>query len=227
MKKRRVPEVQVYSIAPAAAPSLAQGRTGTLHETAKWQRDNKYILSGYRRENPYYLEILASLVFLHNETCNVYTHLVGVVLLPFVATTATRSLSQPQFLNVMSIDYTMFGIFFWSAECCLIFSAVYHLVGPHSHQVEQFWHRMDLLGIVIITVGTFIPGIYYIFICELALRILHWFIMRHVYTGIWSDTGFHSVPYTGYMRHSAGCASIALRYQKPTRCKASKSIQDR
>ncbi|CEJ91942.1 hypothetical protein VHEMI07624 [[Torrubiella] hemipterigena] len=36
---------------------------------------------------------------------------------------------------------------------------------------------MDLLGIVIVTVGTFIPGIYYIFFCELALRRFHWFIV--------------------------------------------------
>lgn len=162
----------------AANANSAKGRrTVNWNEIPKWQHDNKYILSGYRREKADYLEILRSLTFLHNETCNVYTHLIGAILLPLVAMTIMPTLSQPQFLAVSTTDYTMFAIFFWSAECCLLFSAAYHLVGPHSHEVEQFWHRMDLLGIVIVTTGTFIPGIYYIFYCTLALQRFHWFIV--------------------------------------------------
>ncbi|OBT76498.1 hypothetical protein VF21_03947 [Pseudogymnoascus sp. 05NY08] len=162
--------------APTTRPT-AKARTTTWHEIPERQRDNKYILSGYRLEKADYLDIVTSLTFLHNETCNVYTHLVGALLLPLIATTFMRILSEPQFLNVLGTDYFMFGIFFWCAECCLIFSATYHLVGSHSHDVEQFWHRMDLLGIVIVTVGTFIPGIFYIFICEPGLQKLHWAII--------------------------------------------------
>ncbi|KAG8664346.1 uncharacterized protein FPOAC1_013684 [Fusarium poae] len=71
----------------------------------------------------------------------------------------------------------MFSVFFCSAEICLIFSAMYHLMGCLSHEREQFWHRLDLLGIVIVTVGTFIPGIYYIFNCEPTLQKIHWIIV--------------------------------------------------
>jgi len=39
---------------------------------------------------------------------------------------------------------------------------------------------MDLLGIVILTVATFIPGIYYIFICEPGLQKLHWAIVSYL-----------------------------------------------
>ncbi|KAJ5242225.1 uncharacterized protein N7469_000552, partial [Penicillium citrinum] len=131
----------------------------------------------YRPENANYLDIITSLTFLHNETCNVYTHLIGALLLPFIATASLRILSEPQFFNVSGTDYIMFQIFFWSAESCLVFSTLYHLLGPHSHGVEQFWHRMDLLGIVVVTVGTFIPGIYYIFNCEPRLQKLHWAII--------------------------------------------------
>jgi Haemolysin-III related len=164
--------------APTTRPA-AEARTVTWYEISEWQQDNKYILSGYRPENADYREIFTSLTFLHNETCNVYTHLVGAVLLPLIATAFMRVLSEPHFLNVSETDYVMFGIFFWCAECCLIFSAAYHLIGPHSHAVEQFWHRMDLLGIVIVTVGTFIPGIYYIFTCEPSLQKLHWAIVSY------------------------------------------------
>ncbi|EHK47893.1 mPR-like GPCR protein [Trichoderma atroviride IMI 206040] len=162
---------------PPTPRPMVKSQTVTWHEISEWQRDNRYILSGYRPERGDYLEILTSLTFLHNETCNVYTHLIGALLLPLIAFAVMQILSQPQFFDVSSSDYVIFGIFFCCAECCLIFSTIYHLVGSHSHAVEQFWLRMDLLGIVIVTVGTFIPGIYYIFICEPVLQKLHWAII--------------------------------------------------
>ena len=96
----------------------AKTRTVMWQEASEWQLDNKYILTGYRPENPDYLAILASLTFLHNETCNVYTHLVGAVLLPIVATAFLRFLAGLQFLRVSFMDYAMFGIYFWCAEIC-------------------------------------------------------------------------------------------------------------
>ncbi|KAJ5771467.1 uncharacterized protein N7511_003518 [Penicillium nucicola] len=154
--------------------SKAKARTIMRQELPEWQFDNNYILSGYRPAKADYLEIFTSLTFLHNESCNVYTHLVGALLLPLVATALLRYLAEPQFINVSSMDYTMFGIYFWCAETCLVLSAIYHLMQPHSHHVEQFWHGMDLLGIVIVTVGTFSSGIYYVFFCEPSLQNLHW-----------------------------------------------------
>jgi hypothetical protein len=77
---------------------------------------HKYILGGYRLEKADYLEIFTSLTFLHNETRNVYTHLVGALLLPLVATAFLRHLEQPEFLNILSIDYTMIGIYLWCGD---------------------------------------------------------------------------------------------------------------
>ena len=157
--------------------SKAKVRTVTWQEIPGWRLDNKHILSGYRPEKADYVEIFTSLAFLHNETCNVYTHLVGALVLPLVATASLRHLAEPQFLNVSFMDYVMFGIYFWSAEICLVLSTLYHLIQSHSHQVEQFWHGMDLFGIVIVTVGTFSSGIYYVFFCEPSLQKAHWGIV--------------------------------------------------
>ncbi|KAI6083015.1 mPR-like GPCR protein [Hypoxylon rubiginosum] len=168
-----------------------EARTVTWHQIPEWQRDNKYILSGYRQAKANYLEILASLTFLHNETCNVYTHLVGALLLPLIAVAFMRVLSEPQFLNVSETDYAMFGIYFLCAECCLVLSATFHLLAAHSHDVDQFWHRMDLLGIVIVIVGTFVPGIHYIFSCDPGLQKLHWGII--IASGF-TTAGLTSIP---------------------------------
>jgi adiponectin receptor len=162
--------------APTNQPK-AESQTVTWHKVPEWQLGNRYILSGYRLEKADYLEIFTSLTFLHNETCNVYTHLVGALLLPLITTAFMRALHRSQFLNVSGTDCVMFGIFFWCVESCLVFSAAYHLMGSHSHKVEQFRHGMDLLGIVIVRVATFVSGIYYIFICESNLQKLHWVIV--------------------------------------------------
>lgn len=145
---------------------------------SKWQVENKYILGGYRRESADYREIITSLCFLHNETCNIYTHLVGALLLPLAAPVFLRDLAKPQYHNVSSADYTVFGTYVSCAEMCLVLSVLYHLMQAHSHRVERFWHGMDLFGIVVVTVGTFSSGIYYVFFCEVRLQQLHWALVR-------------------------------------------------
>lgn len=177
LKKRQVPKVNMSTTNDAADSPEVTSRTATYQEISEWQFDNKFILSGYRREKADYLEVLGSLGFLHNETCNVYTHLIGALLLPLVAAIFLRHLAEPQFSDVSAVDYSMFGIYFVCAETCLILSTLYHLMQPHSHRVEQFWHGMDLLGIVIVTIGTFSSGIYFVFFCDAHLRKLHWAIV--------------------------------------------------
>ncbi|KAL6910519.1 mPR-like GPCR protein [Trichoderma evansii] len=177
IKKRHVQGANTDNMEMPKTRPATKARTVTWHELSEWRRDNKYILSGYRPTTAAYTDILTSLMFLHNETCNVYTHLIGALLLPLIAISVMQMLSEPQFLDVSGTDYVVFGIFFCCAEWNLIFSTIYHPVGSHSHAIEQFWLRMDLLGIVTVTVGTFIPGIYYIFPCEPDLQKLYWAII--------------------------------------------------
>lgn len=116
LKKRQVPKVNMSTMNDPTNQSKAKARTVMWQEISEWRLDNKYILGGYRPEKADHLEIFTSLTFLHNETCNVYTHLVGALLLPLVATAFLRYLAEPQFLNVSSMDYAMSGIYFWCAE---------------------------------------------------------------------------------------------------------------
>lgn len=158
----------------------ARAQTLVWDEAPAWQQDNKYILTGYRPGNTSYSEVFTSLTILHNETCNIYTHLMGALLLPLVAASFVQVLSEPRFPSVAGADYVALGIFFCSAECCLVFSTAYHLMECHSYSVEQFCLRMDLLGIIAATVGTSASGIYYVFACEPSLQKLHWTVVRHI-----------------------------------------------
>src|SRR6266699_6620276 len=93
LKKRQMAKVHTSTTDDPPNLSKAKARTVTCQEISGWHLDNKYILRGYRPEKADYLEIFTSLTFLHNETCNVYTHLVGALLLPVVATAFLRYLA--------------------------------------------------------------------------------------------------------------------------------------
>jgi adiponectin receptor len=180
VRKRWMPSDNRGNVEMPTSRPEAGAITVGLNNAPEWQRDNKYIVRGYRPRNTGYLDVVKSLTFLHNETCNIYTHLIGTLLLPFLAASFLQVLSEPQFSNVSGKDYIVLGIFFWSAECCLVFSTAYHLVGCYSYDVEQFWLRMDLLGIVAVIIGTSIPEIYYAFACEPSLQKLHCTVVRHI-----------------------------------------------
>lgn len=49
-------------------------------EIPSWQQDNEYILSGYRQTTGSYKNCLESLKYIHNETVNVYTHVIGAAI---------------------------------------------------------------------------------------------------------------------------------------------------
>ncbi|OAA37702.1 mPR-like GPCR protein [Cordyceps fumosorosea ARSEF 2679] len=155
-------------------------RTISWYEVPKWRQGNKYILSGYRRELPNHRALLDGLKYLHNETCNVYTHILGALGLPVIAVIVLSALhSQPRFSGVSGGDYAIFLIFFCSAEIFLLLSIMFHLFSAHSEAVQRFWYRMDLLGMVVATEGTLISAIYYVFFCSPLLQKLHWLIVSH------------------------------------------------
>lgn len=142
------------------APKFVQyerkpGRRTVIREEAhEWLRDNKYIRRGYRPGMANLLDLFASMTFLHKETCNVYAHFIGAILMPLLASIYTRVLSDTRLFPVTTGDYLMFDLFFGNAKCCLVLSTLYHLDMSHSRAGEQFWLRMDLLGIIIVTEGT-------------------------------------------------------------------------
>lgn len=79
IKKRHMQGLTPNTTSTAANQRKPGARTVTWEEIHEWQRDNKYIRRGYRPGTANFLKILTSLTFLHNETCNVYTHLIGAL----------------------------------------------------------------------------------------------------------------------------------------------------
>ncbi len=138
-----------------------------------WQRDNHYIHSGYRRASNSYLTSLRSLTYLHNESVNIWSHLLGAIISLFVAVALYGSLA-PRYETASQADVCAFSCFFLGAAGCLGMSATYHAISNHSPSVASWGNKLDYVGIVLLIWGSFVASIYYGFACHPHLRIMYW-----------------------------------------------------
>jgi adiponectin receptor len=142
-----------------------------------WQRDNPHICSSYRKPSGSYHRSFASLFFIHNETVNVYTHLIPALATPPGAV-ALYKLLQPRYAQATQSDVVAFSCFFLGATLCLGMSATYHTVSNHSPRVNKLGNQLDYVGIVLLITGSFVPSIYYGFWCDPNLQILYWAMVK-------------------------------------------------
>ncbi|KAL2258021.1 hypothetical protein VTK26DRAFT_8837 [Humicola hyalothermophila] len=175
---------------PAAAspelplPSAMAGRekrrrAGLLSydELPDWYRDNVHIRHGYRPVSRSARASLASWLYVHNESVNIYSHLVpaaafllGEWYVHHLLCARYREPRRP----VQTADHLVFAFFLLTAAVCLGLSAGYHTLLNHSQRIEALWLRLDLVGIVFLILGYFISGVYMIFWCESLQRTIYW-----------------------------------------------------
>ncbi|GAA6059077.1 hypothetical protein JCM10212_002048 [Sporobolomyces blumeae] len=167
----------------------------SFNELEMWQKDNAQITKGYRKLTGSYWKSFATVPTLHNETVNIWTHLVGssvailtlaylvVDLAPTSETIATprqgwlapfARLPYP-FPNeyqpsVTWADAVGFAFFLVSAATCLGLSASFHTLLCHSEEVAHYWNQLDYVGICVLISGTFVPATHYGFFCDPHLR---------------------------------------------------------
>lgn len=132
------------------------------HQLDPWQQDNNYIRSGYVRETRSYRKCLHSLLYLHNESVNIYTHLVPTVFALIFFTSYVNAVVAPHEDHVwVKLNFVFFGV---GLVTCLCLSAIFHLVKSHSHRVCRFGNQCDYFGIVVVITSSLcvlMPFIFY------------------------------------------------------------------
>ena len=146
-----------------------------------WQQDNHYIRSGYRLPSGSYLGSFQSLGYLHNETVNVYSHLIGAIVAILAAVLLFSALGKRYPLADMD-DILVLSCYFLGAVACLGMSATYHLLQNHSEVVARFGNKLDYLGIVSLIWGSFFPSVYYGFRNDERLMKIYWAMVRYLQT---------------------------------------------
>ncbi|PKK70542.1 HlyIII-domain-containing protein [Rhizophagus irregularis] len=168
--------------------------TCTFWELPSWLQDNKDIIRGYRRPTFSYLKCAQSLFYLHNESVNIWSHLIGALL--FATYSFATYFYFVNYTNMNQVDLIAFYCFMAGAMICLGLSSAFHTLCCHSEKVCANWNRCDYVGIVALIFGSICPIIYYGFYCHKIWKIVY-FSMIFIF-----GTATISV-------------AVALRFRKP------------
>jgi len=143
-------------------------------EMPSWMGDNEFILNQHRPELNSFKECFKSIFGFHSETGNIWTHLLG--LLGFVIITIVfyiKPFCDQCSSDIPTLDKVIFIFFFLGAMCCLSFSTMFHTLLCHSEHVKMFFNKLDYAGISILTIGSFVPWIYYGFYCDFIYKVVY------------------------------------------------------
>lgn len=140
----------------------------------RWRReDNPFVLRGYRPLSGSYLQCCASVLRVHNESVNIWTHLLGIPLFLCSGTYLWRSLAL-RYHSPSYYDVVAFGCFFAGVTVCLSLSTLFHTFMSHSKHAHDNFLLLDFMGILALIVGSWIPGIYYGFYCQSTASQIYW-----------------------------------------------------
>ncbi|KAI9030790.1 pPR-type GPCR protein [Phycomyces nitens] len=140
------------------------GKTVSWSDLPAWLQDNIYITDGYRPPMPNYRDCFNSLFYLHNESVNIWSHLLAFFV--FIGLGIAFLWNQPFADSLTKFDYAYFFAFILGALVCLGFSSSFHCLSCHSEPVAAAWNRCDYAGITSLIVGSFFPIIHYGFHCH-------------------------------------------------------------
>jgi adiponectin receptor len=127
-------------------------------------QDNPYLRSGYRPELLTFHRCFHSLFYLHNETGNIYTHMIGALF--FVCLAVYTDFAHLADLGASWGQRLAFYLFFVGALCCLGLSTLFHTCFAHSPSMNYLFSKLDYTGITALITGSVMPVIYFCFYCH-------------------------------------------------------------
>ena len=142
-----------------------------------WQRDNEYILSGYRPASYSFQKSFQSVVAVHNETINIHSHSLGAILFLTLPYITHKYFNYSRLTMIDTADIIVFSTFIFGVATCFLLSSTFHTFANHSPRINILGNQLDYLGIVILMWGSTIPSVYYGFYCDPHLQKQYWMIV--------------------------------------------------
>jgi adiponectin receptor len=113
--------------------------------------DNIYLITGYRKMPIMnWLRCIQSAFTLHNDTVNIWTHLIPGLYFLYLAYDAHEQMLSWHAPFQDRVVYVFFAL------CCavtMLVSSVYHIFRPHSEGVYHYCLMCDLRGIILLLCG--------------------------------------------------------------------------
>jgi len=128
---------------------------------------------GYRSLSTFE-DAFLTLFELHNESMNIWSHLIGFfcVMIGGIYTTIDLWIST----ETTTLELFAFESYLFCAAICLFFSSIYHWFGCISENHHEQLLKFDLTGVALLVAGSFLPGTYYGFFCTPEIQGMHLFL---------------------------------------------------
>lgn len=155
-------------------------------EVPSWYAHNSFLHTGYRPINGSVKLCIDSLQFMHNETVNIYSHLI-----PAVIALASNGILYQYFREYYPaaslMDQLAIHLYLTTSVMCFGISSIYHTLLCHSEPYSDLLGRLDYSGIILETFGSFVSGIYVTFYCEPGLQKLYWGMVSFLFSLSWAS----------------------------------------
>lgn len=147
----------------ARVEEVADYRLLEFHEVPAFLQDNCFVLSGYRCFFSTKV-CLYSLLRIHNETGNVYTHLIACLI--FLAMTVGLYQSD----EFTAIEIAVLSVYYGACIFCFTASTCFHLFNCHSQDACKSLLKCDYSGVIVLTAASYVPPIFFGLSCFPYLR---------------------------------------------------------
>jgi adiponectin receptor len=117
-----------------------------------------YVDHGYRYSHDAY-EAFLSLFKMHNETMNIWSHLIGFVCVVIGGILTTIDIYSSQSNSAMELF--AFETYMICAALCLFLSTMYHWFCCVSVEHHDWLLKFDLTGVALLVAGSFLAGCFY------------------------------------------------------------------
>jgi len=151
-------------------------KTISFKELPEWAKDNEYIHKYYRPISPSFIHAFSTVFRIHNETGNIWTHLLAFMMFIYAAVHYAVLLPNDKFTDPL-IEKTIFMTFFFGACICFGFSWTFHTVCCHGNRVSCIFAKLDYSGIALMVMGSKVPFLYYSFYCDTVWKFVYILIM--------------------------------------------------
>lgn len=136
----------------------------TAEEIPEEWKHNMYILTGYRFYESK-LRCVRSICGIHNETGNIWTHIIGFVFL--AAVWFYYYPAKGWFAELSAADIAVYGVFFAAALKCLLFSTLWHTFCNLSNlKAMRRCACIDYIGISVLIAASIVTFEYHGFYCQ-------------------------------------------------------------
>ncbi|OTB00155.1 hypothetical protein M426DRAFT_15710 [Hypoxylon sp. CI-4A] len=186
----------------ATTPGIRETRNGRAAkiQLQEWkdlppwrQLGSEHLQTGYRPNCDSLTSCLRSLSYVHNETVNIFSHLIGAALFLLLPIYVFKTDFPPRWRVATTADIVVCSIYFLSVGICFVFSALFHTFMCHSEPLYSLLLKVDVHGVLLLMWGANFPLIHYSLPCSLGTQIAYWTVNTTLATLCSLATGLPSI----------------------------------